>query len=161
MQNGPNTVMSRRQPKLAASFAARSERWTSSAARPEPRGSQSAQRSYERYLALARAKALSGDMIGAENYYQHAEHYFRSISSDRGTRMEASPRTASPQDARSLAAITHALAASARSSSAIMGRQTGCTKTEVDQRVDGILPAIGYQRFVLTHYCPRRRAGSE
>jgi Domain of unknown function (DUF4167) len=44
-----------------------------------------AQRSYERYLALARAEAQSGDMIGAENYYQHAEHYFRSMSSDLGT----------------------------------------------------------------------------
>jgi Domain of unknown function (DUF4167) len=39
----------------------------------------------ERYLALAKAQAQSGDMIGAENYYQHAEHYFRSMSSDRGT----------------------------------------------------------------------------
>jgi Domain of unknown function (DUF4167) len=42
-------------------------------------------RSYERYLALARAEAQSGNMIGAENYYQHAEHYFRSMSSDRRT----------------------------------------------------------------------------
>jgi hypothetical protein len=85
MQNGPKTLMSRRQPKPAASFAARSMRWTSSAGRPEPKGSQNAQRSYERYLALARAEALSGNMIGAENYYQHAEHYFRSMASDRGT----------------------------------------------------------------------------
>jgi hypothetical protein len=46
---------------------------------------QNAQRSYERYLALARAEALSGNMIGAENYYQHAEHYFKSMSSDQGT----------------------------------------------------------------------------
>jgi len=82
MQNGPKTVMSRHQPKLAASFAARSKRWTSSAARPEPKGSQNAQRSYERYLALARAEAQSGNVIGAENYYQHAEHYFRSMSSN-------------------------------------------------------------------------------
>ena len=85
MQNGPKTVMSRRYPKPAASFAARSKWWTSSVARPELKGSQNAQRSYERYLALARAEALSGDMIGAENYYQHAEHFFRSMSSDRGT----------------------------------------------------------------------------
>ncbi len=85
MQNGPKTLMSRRQPKPAASFAARSMRWTSRAGRSEPKGSQNAQRSYERYLALARAEALSGNMIGAENYYQHAEHYFRSMSSDRGT----------------------------------------------------------------------------
>ncbi len=82
MQNGPKT--STRRPKPAASFAVRSKRWTSSAARPESKGSQNAQRSYERYLALARAEALSGDMIAAENYYQHAEHYFRSMSSDRG-----------------------------------------------------------------------------
>jgi hypothetical protein len=85
MQNGPKTVMSRRQHKPAASFAARSKRWTWSAARPDPKGPQNAQRSYERYLALARAEALSGNVIGAENYYQHAEHYFRSMSSDRGT----------------------------------------------------------------------------
>ena len=81
MQNGRRTT---HQPKPAASFAARSKRWTSSAARPESKGSQNAQRSYERYLELARAEALSGDLIGAENYYQHAEHYFRSMSSDRG-----------------------------------------------------------------------------
>ena len=85
MLNGPKTLMSRRRHKSAASFAARSKRWTSSAARPEPKGPQNAQRSYERYLALARAEAQSGNMIGAENYYQHAEHYFRSMSSDRGT----------------------------------------------------------------------------
>ena len=44
---------------------------------------QNAQRSYERYLALAQAQ--SGDVIGAENYYQHAEHHFRSMSSGRET----------------------------------------------------------------------------
>jgi uncharacterized protein DUF4167 len=36
----------------------------------------SAQRNYERYLALARDATLSGDRIEAENFYQHAEHYF-------------------------------------------------------------------------------------
>jgi hypothetical protein len=85
MQNDPRTVITTHQPKSAASFAAPSRRWTSSAARPEPKSSQNAQRSYERYLALARAEAQSGNMIGAENYYQHAEHYFRSMSRDLGT----------------------------------------------------------------------------
>jgi hypothetical protein len=33
--------------------------------------------SYERYLALARAEAQNGNTIAAENFYQHAEHYFR------------------------------------------------------------------------------------
>ena len=82
MQNGPNTIMSAHQPRSARSFAARSKRWTSSATRPEPKSSQNAQRNYERYLALARAEAQIGNMVGAENYYQYAEHYFRSMSSD-------------------------------------------------------------------------------
>jgi hypothetical protein len=85
MQNGPKIMKSTHRPKPAARFAARSKRWTSSVARPELKGPQNAQRSYERYLALAQAQAQSGDMIGAENYYQHAEHYYRSMSSDRGT----------------------------------------------------------------------------
>jgi hypothetical protein len=40
-------------------------------------GSGNAQRNYERYLALAREAALSGDNVEMENCYQHAEHYFR------------------------------------------------------------------------------------
>ena len=47
--------------------------------RPPARNAQNAQRNYERYLALARAEALAGDRIVAENYFQHAEHYFRSM----------------------------------------------------------------------------------
>lgn len=77
MQNGRT-----RQPRAATSFANQSKRWTSKGARHEPKGSQNAQRNYERYLELARAVALSGDLIGAENYNQHAEHYLRSMSSD-------------------------------------------------------------------------------
>ena len=49
----------------------------------QSRGSQNAQRSYERYLALAQAQAQSGDVNGAENSYQHADHYFRLMSSNR------------------------------------------------------------------------------
>src|SRR5262245_42246398 len=37
----------------------------------------SARRQYERYIALADAAVLRGDPIEAQNYYQHAEHYFR------------------------------------------------------------------------------------
>jgi hypothetical protein len=43
----------------------------------------SAQRNYERYLALAQEEARSGNVVGAENYYQHAEHYYRSMFRDR------------------------------------------------------------------------------
>ena len=82
MQNGPKTMRHTRQPRPAGDFAARSKRWTSGATRPAQNGSHDARRSYERYLALAQTQALSGDVVAAENYYQHAEHYFRSISSD-------------------------------------------------------------------------------
>jgi hypothetical protein len=83
MQNGPRTMTSTHRTKSARPFANRSKQWTSNGVRPDLRGSQNAQRSYERYLALAQAQAQSGDVIGAENYYQHAKHYYRSMSSDR------------------------------------------------------------------------------
>src|SRR3981189_3461276 len=34
----------------------------------------------EKYLQLARDAQTSGDPIAAENYFQHAEHYFRLIA---------------------------------------------------------------------------------
>ena len=34
----------------------------------------------EKYLQLARDAQSSGDPIASENYYQHAEHYFRLIA---------------------------------------------------------------------------------
>jgi hypothetical protein len=34
----------------------------------------------EKYIQLARDAHTSGDPVGAENYYQHAEHYFRMIA---------------------------------------------------------------------------------
>ena len=37
----------------------------------------SARQIFERYVALAREATANGDRIAAENFYQHAEHYFR------------------------------------------------------------------------------------
>jgi len=51
--------------------------------RSQARNEQGAERNYERYLLLARAEALTGDRIAAENYFQHAEHYLRSMSNNR------------------------------------------------------------------------------
>ena len=82
MQNDAKTIMNARQPRPVASFAPHSKRWTLGASRPAPKSFQNSQRNYERYLALARAEAQIGNTVGAENYYQHAEHYFRSMSSD-------------------------------------------------------------------------------
>jgi hypothetical protein len=84
MQNGRNANMNRRHPRPAAPYADRSKRWSSNGSSPERNGSHNAQRNYERYLALAQAEAQSGNLIGAENYYQHAEHYFRVMSADKG-----------------------------------------------------------------------------
>ena len=77
--------MSMHRPKSPTPIANRSKRWTPNVARPDLRSSQNAQKNYERYLALAHAQAQSGDRIGAENYYQHTEHYFRSMRSNRET----------------------------------------------------------------------------
>jgi hypothetical protein len=85
MQNGRKTNMRTRQPRPAGSFGARPKQWTSNAGYPQSKGSQNAQRNYERYMALAQAEAQAGNLVGAENYYQYAEHYFRSMSSDSGT----------------------------------------------------------------------------
>jgi hypothetical protein len=35
---------------------------------------------YEKYLQLARDSNASGDRVMAENYLQHAEHYFRILA---------------------------------------------------------------------------------
>jgi hypothetical protein len=80
MQNGRTST---RRPQPAGSFAARSKGANTSAVRLPSNGFQSAQRSYERYLTLAQDEARSGNVVGAENYYQHAEHYFRLMSANR------------------------------------------------------------------------------
>ncbi len=59
----------------AASFPSR--RASPSRRRRDMRTCATAQRNYERYLALARAATSSGDIVETENCYQHAEHYFR------------------------------------------------------------------------------------
>jgi len=75
--------MSEYRGKPAASSGGRSNRWTqNNNTRSAPRHSQNAQKDYERYLALARAEAQLGNTVAAENYYQYAEHYFRSMRSE-------------------------------------------------------------------------------
>ena len=37
----------------------------------------------EKYVQLARDARSSGDPVAAENYYQHAEHYFRLMKEER------------------------------------------------------------------------------
>lgn len=35
------------------------------------------QKSFDKYIHLAKDAVSSGDEVSAENYYQHAEHYYR------------------------------------------------------------------------------------
>ncbi|OJU57079.1 MAG: hypothetical protein BGO00_05170 [Alphaproteobacteria bacterium 62-8] len=47
---------------------------------PEVKIRGSASHVYEKYLQLARDANASGDRVMAENYLQHAEHYFRILA---------------------------------------------------------------------------------
>jgi hypothetical protein len=78
MQNGPTQMRSRHRGPTAFGMQSKPRNL-----RPAHPFSPNAQRNYERYLALARAEAQAGNPVGAENYYQHAEHYFRLLSSTR------------------------------------------------------------------------------
>ena len=48
--------------------------------RLDRRTNEGAKKKYEHYLALARTQAATGDTIAAENYFQYAEHYLRSMA---------------------------------------------------------------------------------
>ena len=75
MEDGLKRMTTTPRAKSARPFVIRSKQWTLSVGRPELKRLQSAQRSNERYLALAQSQAQTGDVIGAENDFQHAGHY--------------------------------------------------------------------------------------
>ena len=52
---------------------------------------------HEKYLAMARDASSSGDRIAAENYFQHAEHYYRILAAQRE---EAEARAAASQQSQ-------------------------------------------------------------
>ena len=58
-------------------FSPRSNRPTSRSTRQKPDRGVDAKARYAEYVELARASALTGDAVETENYYQHAEHYYR------------------------------------------------------------------------------------
>ena len=68
MRNG-NRGPQRRQPQPSRTDAVNRQRHNALVG--------NAHRNYERYIALAREATSNGDVIEAENFYQHAEHYFR------------------------------------------------------------------------------------
>src|SRR5262245_11285669 len=51
----------------------------------------------EKYIQLARDAQASGDPISAENYYQHAEHYYRLIAAAQEQFRQNNPHLARPE----------------------------------------------------------------
>ena len=67
---------------------------------PNVRVRGSAHLIFERYISLAREVAIGGDAIAAENFYQHAEHYFRVAGANReGLQKGTVLRPTTPADA--------------------------------------------------------------
>ena len=88
--NNPNNPNRPQQPRRIQTFE-------SSGPSVKIRGN--AYQVFERYVALAREAATSGDRIAAENYYQHAEHYFRVMNlNGEGQANQQAPRPMTPAD---------------------------------------------------------------
>jgi hypothetical protein len=56
----------------------------------------------EKYLQLARDAQTSGDPVAAENYYQHAEHYFRLIAAAQEQFRQANPQAYRENETRDM-----------------------------------------------------------
>jgi hypothetical protein len=54
----------------------------------------------DKYIQLARDAQASGDPVGAENYFQHAEHYFRLIAAAQEQFRQANPYYRPEQEPR-------------------------------------------------------------
>ena len=55
----------------------------------------------EKYQALAQDALLAGDRIGAENYFQHAEHYYRVVAANGWDQRGQRPQGQQPQPQQS------------------------------------------------------------
>lgn len=64
---------------------------------PSVRLRGSAHQIYEKYLTLGRDAAASGDRIMSENYFQHADHYYRYILANQGPLEEFRERGDGPE----------------------------------------------------------------
>ena len=85
-----------RRTQTAPSGPQRTQTFDSNAPNVKIRGN--AYQVFERYIALAREAATSGDRIAAENLYQHAEHYFRIMNANGEGGPHGAPRPTTPAD---------------------------------------------------------------
>jgi len=82
MRQGPNPKRQRGRPNGRRSFHGQSQTFESNGPDVKIRGN--ALQVLEKYQALARDALASGDRVAAENYLQHAEHYYRVYQANSG-----------------------------------------------------------------------------
>jgi hypothetical protein len=85
------------RPKDTASSRGHASAPASGRQRRRSNTTKNPQRSYEKYVVLARAEALSGDAIASEFHYQCAEHFFR-LMNKKSVRDAASEPTQAQAD---------------------------------------------------------------
>jgi hypothetical protein len=84
MRQGPNNRRSRGRGPRRPHGGGNPRQQTYDSNGPDVRIRGNAYQVLEKYLAMARDAASAGDRIAAENYYQHAEHYYRIINANGG-----------------------------------------------------------------------------
>ncbi|MGE0120370.1 MAG: DUF4167 domain-containing protein [Dongiaceae bacterium] len=84
MRQGPNNRRSRGRGPRRQHGGGNPRQQTFDSNGPDVRIRGNAYQVLEKYLAMARDAASAGDRIAAENYYQHAEHYYRIINLNGG-----------------------------------------------------------------------------
>ncbi len=80
MRQGPNTRRSRGRGPRKPHVSTKQQTFDSNG--PDIRVRGNAYQVLEKYLAMARDATSAGDRIAAENYLQHAEHYYRLINAN-------------------------------------------------------------------------------
>ncbi len=84
MKHGSNSRRGRSRNNGKRHPSAKSYNFESSGPDIKVRGT--AQQVLEKYLALARDASSAGDRISAENFFQHAEHYYRILNTENPNR---------------------------------------------------------------------------
>ena len=80
MRQGQNAKRSRGRNSSRRNSPSRHQTFDSNGPSIRVRGN--AHQVYEKYLTMARDANAAGDRIMAENYHQHADHYFRMLNTE-------------------------------------------------------------------------------
>ena len=94
MRQGPNNKRMRGRGNGRKHSNPRSQSFDSNGPDVKVRGN--AQQIVEKYLTLARDASSTGDRIAAENYYQHAEHYYRLLNANAPAGEQRQPAAPEP-----------------------------------------------------------------